>query len=219
LILAGEQTAGRGRGANAWWSGPGALTCTLVADPSLMGIAPERFGFVSLATALAIAAATRALRPGESVMLKWPNDVFIHDRKLAGVLVEIPPARPQRIAIGVGVNVNNSFAKAPSHVAGIGVALCDCAGAEFGIDDVLSPLLRELDQRLRSLAYNAGLIVAEFREHCLLTDREVTILANEAPITGRCLGIDDQGALRIETPSGERRCFGGVVQSSKKNNV
>src|SRR5690606_23569450 len=92
LVLAETQTQGRGRGQNRWWSAPGALTCTLVAP--LDKLPADRLPQVSLTTGLAVCQAVESLAPQADLGIKWPNDVYLDDRKLAGILIELPPSRP-----------------------------------------------------------------------------------------------------------------------------
>ena len=108
LVLAGFQTAGRGRGSNRWWSAPGALTFSLVLDTrreSPTGACAPRF---SVTTALSLHDALSQYAPPGEIRLKWPNDVYLGPRKVAGILLEQSSACLNRLVVGVGINVNNS---------------------------------------------------------------------------------------------------------------
>ena len=69
--------------------------------------------------------------PGADFKLKWPNDVFLADRKLAGVLIEVPSQSDGHAVIGVGLNVNNSFANAPEELSFTGISLSDQLDAKL----------------------------------------------------------------------------------------
>jgi len=128
LVIAGQQTAGRGRGVNRWWTAPGALTFSLVLDGAALGVAQDRWPRLSLATALAVGEVIRQLVPNADLQLKWPNDVYIAGRKVCGILLEAPASAPGRIVLGLGLNVNNTLAEAPPEIRDAAVALCEVSG-------------------------------------------------------------------------------------------
>jgi len=111
LVYAESQSAGRGRGANQWWSVSGSLTFSLIVDLKRTGLLVEQIPLLPLLTGMAILRTGEAMLPGADFKLKWPNDVYLSDRKLAGVLIEVPSQSDGRAVIGIGLNVNNSFAK------------------------------------------------------------------------------------------------------------
>src|SRR5579862_3978982 len=123
LVLAERQTAGRGRGSNWWWSAPGGLTFSLALDARQCGLPVERLPLVALAAGLAVCDAIEPLLPGVAVRLKWPNDVYVAGRKACGILVEAPGVSPARLIVGIGINVNNTFAAAPRELQQVGTAL------------------------------------------------------------------------------------------------
>lgn len=120
LIWAETQTAGRGRGAHVWWAAPGGLTFSLIVDEASTGLRAAMWPQVSVLTGLAIAEMLSEFVPAHSIGLKWPNDVQVHGRKICGILVEFLPGQPHRLVIGVGINVGNSFRRAPDRIAGAG---------------------------------------------------------------------------------------------------
>lgn len=211
LVLASEQTAGRGRGANVWWSSRGAMTFSLVIDPQSPLISPARLGLVSLAAALGAAEAVRRLG-GHDPRLKWPNDIYLEERKLAGVLVESPPTRPQRLIIGLGVNVNNAFSQAPADVQSRAISLRDATGRDYDLERALLLVLSGIMARLQTLAKESSAIIEEFRGACLLTGRQVVLETAAGAVSGLCHGVDSEGALRLIGEQGETRHFAGVVR-------
>ena len=211
LVVADRQTGGRGRGANRWWAGDGALTFSLLLEAAAWGLAPDRWPRISLTAGLAVCEALLDLLPGADAGLKWPNDVFLSGRKVCGILIEIPPGQSGRMVVGIGVNVNNSFAAAPGELKSIGVALCDAAGYRFSLADVLIGVLRRLDARLQSLTDDDDLS-QRWRTFCILHGRSVSILSGSRRLAGVCQGIDHDGALLLATPRGEERCYAGVVE-------
>lgn len=209
LVLAERQTEGRGRGQNRWWSGAGALTCTLVIP--LEGIPGDRLPHIALTTGLAICQAIEAFAPQADLGIKWPNDVYLDGRKLAGVLIEIPPHRPLHAVIGMGINVNNSFDDAPAELAQIGVSLRDTLQIELDRTELLIACLRQFERRWEQLRRDSVTLVDQWRAYHVLQDRRVEIDTYDATLRGTCRGIDRDGALLVETPTGIRRCLGGIV--------
>jgi BirA family transcriptional regulator, biotin operon repressor / biotin---[acetyl-CoA-carboxylase] ligase len=211
LVLTARQTAGRGRGANAWWSADGALTFSLIVDAEHLSLPAERWPTVALAAGLGICESLGQLFPTGSFALKWPNDVYLGGRKLSGILVEAPSQSQRRIVIGVGINVNNSFAAAPVELRSRATALCDEAGGEFDLSETLCLVVEAMLQRVVGLATAEQSPTADFRRFCLLTGKTVQLDAGRERIVGRCQGIDDEGRLMLRTLTGLRTLHSGTV--------
>jgi BirA family transcriptional regulator, biotin operon repressor / biotin---[acetyl-CoA-carboxylase] ligase len=179
LVTAGAQSAGRGRQGRTWAAPPGrALLMSLLLrdyDPLL----PLRAG---------LAVADLA---GADALVKWPNDVLLGGRKLAGILVE---ARPQGgwAVLGVGVNVAVDVAELPPE-------LRERAATLGRAPDALEETLRELlDHLERRLAEPAADCLAALRARDALRDRPIRWAGGE----GTGAGIDDSGALLVRLPDG-----------------
>ncbi len=212
LVIADHQTAGRGRGANRWWSSDGAVLFSVIVDATDYGLPESRWPQISLTAGAAVCRTLqKLLGPEISVGLKWPNDVWLNGRKAAGILVEIPVVRRGRLVIGVGLNVNNSFAAAPPELLALATSMRDETGIESDRHEVLAQLLRQLDEDLRRLAAADHSLTERWQNLCVLRDRTVSLDNGQQQITGRCLGIADDGALRLQTASGEQRLYGGTV--------
>jgi BirA family biotin operon repressor/biotin-[acetyl-CoA-carboxylase] ligase len=182
LVTAGVQSAGRGRQGRAWAAPPGrALLCSLLLrayDPLL----PLRAG---LAVADLAGAAAR---------VKWPNDVLLDDRKLAGILVE---ARPQEgwAVLGIGVNVAVDPAELPADVRARAATL---GRRPAQLEETLTELLGLLAGRLEE---PPAASLAQLRARDALRDRAIHWPGGE----GVGAGIDDAGALLVRTPDGALR--------------
>lgn len=217
LVLAARQSAGRGRGGNSWWSGDGALTFSLILDAAALGIAPRRLPTVSLRTGLGVLRGLEPFLPRATWHVKWPNDVYLDHRKVCGILAEVP--RPNRLVVGIGINVNNSFAAAPSDVRGRAVAMSQLAGQPLPLVEVLAAVLGSLAEMLvdGNGSYPPPQSHAPWLElwpqYCLLTGRKVEIEQGQRRYAGICEGIDADGALLLATPSGPQRLLSGVVAS------
>ncbi|MDP6442334.1 MAG: biotin--[acetyl-CoA-carboxylase] ligase [Pirellulaceae bacterium] len=211
LFLADNQTAGRGRGANAWWSTAGSLTFSLLVNTDFVGIPERRWPLASLAAGLAISQAISNHVPGASLAVKWPNDVFWNGRKVSGVLVETSGASLRRMVIGVGVNVNNSLAAAPLELQGRATAACDEAGRRLDRVAILSQIVLTLAARLQQVGADADSVLADLRAVCFLTGRRVVVDAAGGRVAGACRGIGEDGALLVEHEGGVRELLAGVV--------
>jgi BirA family transcriptional regulator, biotin operon repressor / biotin---[acetyl-CoA-carboxylase] ligase len=193
LVTADEQRAGRGRHGRAWTAPPGkALLMSLL----VRGL-EERHAVLPLAAAVAVCQAMPA-----SCSIKWPNDVWIDRRKLAGVLVE---GRPQEgwAVLGLGVNVAveaHEFAPELRHTA---TSLL-LAGEETPVEEVLTAVLHRLDVWLVAPAAE---VLAAWRERDALRGEAVRWDGGE----GRAAGIDDRGALLVDTAAGRVALDAGEV--------
>ncbi|MGM0488118.1 MAG: biotin--[acetyl-CoA-carboxylase] ligase [Planctomycetota bacterium] len=210
LVLADEQTAGRGRSGNQWWSAPGALTFSLILErpESTDGASWLR---IALTTGMAVCEALHQLCPGVNVALKWPNDVYVQGRKICGILVENPPRTGRRTVLGVGVNVNNRLDHAPASVRSWATSLAEVAGYPFGLSSVLIEILRQLSAHLVLLQHDPQLLQQRWDRFCLLAGKTIQLVSGSRKTTGQCLGINAAGALLLRTGTGITPCFSGEV--------
>jgi BirA family transcriptional regulator, biotin operon repressor / biotin---[acetyl-CoA-carboxylase] ligase len=180
LVIANEQTAGRGRGGKSWQSSRGTgIWLTLIERPT----DTSGLGVLSLRVGLAAAEALDRFAP-EPIRLKWPNDLYSDRGKLAGILVEARwrEQSVEWVAIGLGVNVT-----APENLA-------DASGLEVGTEriDVLSDLL----PALRAAAQASGPLRADEREEFNARDLARGKACIE-PAIGRVAGITPTGELLV----------------------
>jgi BirA family biotin operon repressor/biotin-[acetyl-CoA-carboxylase] ligase len=217
LVLTERQTGGRGRGTNKWWSADGALTFSLALDAA--ELPAEERPRTALAGGLAVCEALAELAPSGQWQVKWPNDVFVNGRKVCGILCESVPGWPERIVVGIGVNVNNSMRVQGS---GFGVqegvskqatALVDLDGVMRDLIEVLLAVLDRFDLRWRSLATGFTDIATEYRRRCFLSDKTLIVTSGNDRHIGVCRGIDDRGSLLLATESGVRTIVAGSIDA------
>jgi BirA family biotin operon repressor/biotin-[acetyl-CoA-carboxylase] ligase len=181
LVTAAQQTAGRGRQGRTWSAPPGRalLLSVVLRDPPAL---------LPLAAALAVAEVA-----GPGAKIKWPNDVLLDGRKVAGILAE---GRPQDgwAVLGVGLNVALRIEDLPPE-------LHDTAGT-LGLEPAdLEPILERLLAALeRTLALDEARLLDAYRARDALRGREVRWAAGH----GRAAGIDGTGSLVVELPEGGR---------------
>jgi BirA family biotin operon repressor/biotin-[acetyl-CoA-carboxylase] ligase len=185
LVTAGEQTAGRGRQGRAWHAPAGrALLASLIVRE------PPRL--LSLAAGVAVAAVAERLdRAGRPAAVKWPNDVLLEGRKVAGVLVE---GRPQEnwAVLGIGLNV---AVELEALGADLGARAATLGRSPAELELALADLLTELR---RTLPLDAERVLAELRGRDALRDRPV----NWAGGAGVATGIDAEGRLLVRSEAG-----------------
>jgi BirA family biotin operon repressor/biotin-[acetyl-CoA-carboxylase] ligase len=187
VVTAAEQTAGRGRQGRSWLAPPGSalLVSLVLRDPPPL---------LPLAAAVAVAETAEAVSgPGVSAAIKWPNDVLVDERKVAGILVE---ARPQEgwAVLGIGLNVAVRLEDLPTALR----ATAGTLGRERAdVETALEALLAALE---RILAHDAAAILEAWRERDVLAGREVAWSGGQ----GTAAGVDGEGRLVVELAGGGR---------------
>jgi BirA family biotin operon repressor/biotin-[acetyl-CoA-carboxylase] ligase len=152
------------------------------------------------------------LLPRAETRVKWPNDVFLNDRKVCGILCESVPGWRDRLVLGIGLNVNNSLASAPGEVRGSARSLIDVDGRSRDLTAVLLALLDRIDERWRQLAAGRfAELASAFRQRCYLTGKTLTIVSGGRTLVGRCRGIDDTGQLLLQTETGTSQIVAGTI--------
>lgn len=163
-VVAVEQTAGRGQRGNSWEAEPGKnLTLTMMVRPR--GLAPRRQFAMSVAVSLAITDAVSAVADfSEPLKIKWPNDIYVGDGKLAGILIQhtLAGGAIERTVIGVGLNVNQRVFRsdAPNPVS-----LSGLTGREYDLDEVLECVLSSMRRRLTMLLEAPDEVDAQMAEY------------------------------------------------------
>lgn len=211
LIWADRQHAGRGRSGAEWWSAAGALTFSLLVDRDDWQLPAARWPQVSLVTGLAIAEALSELLPGYPVQVKWPNDVYLDGRKVCGILIETA-AGTQRLIVGIGINVANSFRSAPAELQQTATSIIDHRPAAALPVAVLLAVLDHWERRMMQFCEAPAAFTAEWADRCLLTGKPIRLTTGSTTIIGICTGIDDHGRLQIDTPQGLHQAIAGTVR-------
>ena len=211
LVLAERQTAGRGQGSNRWWSDAGALTFSLVLDASEWNPLPERPSLASLTAGLAVCETFKQLAPSADVGLKWPNDVCLNGRKACGILTEVSAVNAATLVLGIGVNVNNALSAAPQELQQTATSLMEVTHRQHGLADLLVRLLKQLDAEREQAGMSNPQSYRRWQTFCVLSGRTVHLQTGSRSIVGFCRGIDEEGALLLQTATGLQRCLSGTV--------
>ncbi len=207
VFLAEEQHAGRGRRGHRWLSAPGEnLTFSLVLRPKL---APAALGALTLALGLA-ARDVVASRVNDAVRVKWPNDVVVGKKKLAGLLVEsqLESGKVAAVVAGVGLNVHTR--ELPAEIADIATSLALLGAEERERETLLADLLEGMLVRLGS--YERGGL-AEFHAELERHDALFGVRVRVDGLEGVGRGIAEDGALLLEDAHGHvQRVIAGTVE-------
>lgn len=203
LVVAAErQEAGRGRRGAAWVSPPGeGLAFSVLLRPLEMKALWPR---LSLAAGLAVAEALD--RSGVAAEVKWPNDVWVAGRKIAGILVE---AGEDFVIVGIGVNVG--VLEFPGALAATATSLALECGEAPPLGFVLAAVMERLHVWQAAIGPRFDELLRRFRERCALTGRTVRLSSAEGVLTGEVAGIGDGGELLLRVPDGLRQ----IVQADE----
>ena len=203
VIVAGQQTAGRGRMTRAWFSPPEVnLYFSLLLRPA---VEPGRAASLPLVAGLAVAEALAALVPEIDPRIKWPNDILIGDKKVCGILCEMQAETDcvRHIIPGIGVNVNLTRGLLPEELRGRATSLRIETGRVFSRAVVLAAILNRFEplyDRWCREGFEELLPAVAARD--ALAGRTVTLDQGGRHVTGKADGIQPDGALRLITAQG-----------------
>ena len=216
VVFAESQTKGRGRLGRKWLSPPRkGLWFSVLLRPKLR---PQAVTQLTIATATAL---TRALRSQTGLVpeIRWPNDVLLRGKKVAGILTELSAElnRVKHVILGIGVDVNLSVPDFPAELRKSATSLKIEAGRSFDRAALAVEILRELDNDYaRVCAGQFDALAGEWEEQCTTIGRDVVIRIGEREIKGRAESLDPDGALLLRTEHGHlERIIGGDVTLEK----
>jgi BirA family biotin operon repressor/biotin-[acetyl-CoA-carboxylase] ligase len=205
VVAAEEQTAGRGRRGSTWSSPPGAgLYFSLIARPAHA----STLSLLTLAAGVGVREGIAAAS-GLAANLKWPNDVLVGRRKLAGILAEGLAIGTSHQAIVIGVGVNVQPAAYPPDVAARATSIEGELGRAVNRDALFAAILDALWHRLATLEESPGDILQAWRAASPSAIGTRIEWEGRAGLTN---GIDDTGALLVQTSAGVERIIAGELR-------
>lgn len=202
VVVAEYQSRGRGRLGRSWCSPAGGnIYATLILRPSIPAV---QAGQVSLIAALAAARAIQGvteIRPA----VKWPNDIFLEGRKVAGILSEAhsPGKVIEVICCGIGINVHVRGSDLPPEVRSRAAALAEFSSRVLSRIIILQEFLRQFEELYDMFSVQGfSALLPEWRTWSMLEGRRVMVHGADGEVTGKVVGINDVGALLLESDEG-----------------
>lgn len=216
VVIADAQTAGRGRLERKWHSPPGCnLYFSLVLRPEVMsGQAPQ----LALIAGVSVCRAIKRIFPELNPRTKWPNDVYLNNRKLAGILCSMVSEmeRVRYLIVGIGINVN--VTEFPPELAELATSLRVAIGREVCRPAILATVLDDFEQAYEQWQSNGpASFLEEWRQISYLAGRQVKVVIMNKCVAGTVLGLSASGALRLRDRQGaEHEIIGGDVNIEQR---
>ena len=194
VVIAGHQKKGRGRLKRTWFSSEGGLYFTIILRPH---IPPALSSRVNFAASMILALTLRRMFKIDAVV-KWPNDILVHGRKVAGLLSEMEAESDiiTYINIGIGLNVNND----PTPREPMATSLKKILGRNIARKQLLSEFLDHFDNRLNNRALDN--VISEWKSCTMTIGRHVKIVTNHDEFEGLAMDVDENGALILKLADG-----------------
>jgi len=203
VVLAEEQTRGRGRTGGAWISPPGVgLWMSMV----VAGRTGPALTLLPLLVGLGVARAVERVTdsPRGAVKLKWPNDVLVQDRKVCGVLCEASGGSGTPVVVGVGINVLQDDDAFPPELMGVAGSLKSTLGASVSRGELAGAVVQEAIELARLPRNELGAdLRSEWQERDAWAGRLVTVTGPAGSVLGRAGGITREGQFLLEKADGE----------------
>jgi BirA family biotin operon repressor/biotin-[acetyl-CoA-carboxylase] ligase len=226
-VAARKQTAGRGRGENRWWSPDGCLMFTSLLDSGNYVRDVSQLPQAALVVGVALADLLSQYIDTANVQLKWPNDVYVRGRKIAGILVEGIQGSPEDLPafqfksasmgsgmwwiVGVGLNLAIDWREAPEEVQQRATCVATESGITFPGEEFLPGVVARIDQFLKRWQTEPSALFELFRERCFLREKFVEVNQGTVQYRGICQSVDDQGRLLLATETGIRPISSGSI--------
>ena len=199
VVIADCQTGGKGRSGRVWHSAPGTgIYLSMSIQPNF---SPEQLPIVTLMAGLATAIAVNKFIPNPA-KLKWPNDLLLNDKKIAGVLCEYHASKVPTVIIGIGINVNHT--QFPAEINDIATSLKLETGLETNRTTLIRQLVTQLDFQYSELKNNkVQALIDNWTLHSDLFGKSININKGNQSITGKAIRLDPLGRLVILNKSGK----------------
>lgn len=212
VVVADRQTAGRGRMRRSWWSPQGGLWMSLILRPQLL---PAQLPVLTLAVAVAVAEAVE-VEADRPVGLKWPNDVEIDGRKVAGILLEMAGQADgtEYVIAGIGVNLEIRDGSIPDELRHRVTWLAREAPRPVTRNRLAAAILERLEDHYTRLHRDGpDPVLAAWRARATILGERVRVVLPTGEVTGVAIDVDRDGALILDVPgAGRRRVLAGDVQ-------
>jgi BirA family biotin operon repressor/biotin-[acetyl-CoA-carboxylase] ligase len=218
IVIAESQEKGKGRLGRHWFSPPFLnLYLSVILRPKIL---PHQASLITLMAAIATADAIRVFS-GLLPLIKWPNDILLRDRKVAGLLNEIHSEmdRIHFVILGMGVNLNMDQEMFSREIRATATSLKVEMGETISRKVFLQFLLNELERWYTIfLREGSAVVLKAWRERAQIKGRQIKVTSFGEAIVGTAIDVDSDGALILETTSGKRkRIVAGDIEYKTKN--
>ncbi|MGA2322938.1 MAG: biotin--[acetyl-CoA-carboxylase] ligase [Sedimentisphaerales bacterium] len=203
VVLAEEQVQGRGRSGNQWVTGKGdSIICSILLTEC--GINAELLSLtIAVATAEAIGKCAKA-----EAKIKWPNDIILNNKKVAGILVESKKANKlTAYVIGIGINCHQSKLDFPAELRKIATSIDIETGGSIDRISLTKRLLTSIDNWLEIAAQDKEEIIEHWQRLSTQLGQRVSLVYNKKKFAGNCIGIDPEKGLVLQLDTGGIRMF------------
>lgn len=202
VVIAEEQTAGKGRRGKMWVSPPGTgIWMSVVLRPSVM---PENASMLTLVAGLAVCKAVREITNLEA-SIKWPNDIVVNGKKICGLLTEMNSEIDfiNFVVVGIGINVN--IEKFPPELDNIATSLMIEGNQSYQRKKLVKRTLEIFEDYYKKYLETEDLtkIIEEYNEHCINIGRKVRVTGRKQDITGNVKCVTNKGELIVTDQQGE----------------
>jgi BirA family transcriptional regulator, biotin operon repressor / biotin---[acetyl-CoA-carboxylase] ligase len=211
IVISDSQTKGRGRLGRTWHSSPGkGLYFSLILRPKLL---PAQTPGLSLIAGLAVIRAIYSIT-GQKMLMKWPNDILSHDKKLAGILIELEAEldRVDYVVVGIGVNIGHEKKDFPRQIGRIATSLKIETGKNITRAAMLQQILIHFEKAYDNFClHGLKYLAKELLESSSVYRKRVSLSLGKRKITGMVVGFDDNGGLLIKTKTSLQAYSAGEV--------
>ncbi|ABI68096.1 biotin--[acetyl-CoA-carboxylase] ligase [Syntrophomonas wolfei] len=199
VIISRQQSRGKGRRGRSWQSPLGGLWFSIILRPEL---ALSEVVLLSLVFAVAISQALDSFQFFDPQMIKWPNDVYINGKKVAGILLELSGELEQAdyLVVGIGINVNMDRASLGRGLAKTATSLWEESGTYYQMGEVLLRVLQSIEEYYYEFLKNGFEdIRKEYKSRCFHLGKMIRLDTPRGSVEGLNLNIDEQGNLIIDS--------------------
>jgi BirA family biotin operon repressor/biotin-[acetyl-CoA-carboxylase] ligase len=202
LIVADTQTAGRGRMGRSWESPEGkGLYFSLLLRPRLK---PNEATLITLAAGLSLGMTLKEMG-AESILIKWPNDILLKEKKIGGILCEMKSmgSEVQYVVVGIGINLSQQPEDFSRDVSARAGSLELLTGRKWDKERILENFLHAFLPEIKNLEKGGSAdLIARWEQASDLLGRKIHVLSRREPLEGIAMGLNPQGHLRLKLEDG-----------------
>lgn len=210
LVVAVEQSAGKGRRGRSWISAGGdGVWMSLLLRPDFM---PECASMLTLVAALAVEEAIRQVT-GLKSRIKWPNDVILNEKKVCGILTEMSTEMESIHYVIIGIGINVGIREFPEEIRNVATSLALCTEKSVKRAELAAAVAKAWEHYYGRFlqTMDLSLLMEAYNERLINRDRQVKVTGSAAGCTGIARGINKKGELLVETEEGLKAVMSGEV--------